>query len=112
MFVNIDLALAKLERQIIKNKEKLRSTLRKESVDDKKFAFYTKAPKFIQTEVIKKKSFAVDPLSPEDAELALDTTDHSFYVYGDSKTNRVNIMYRRADGHVGIIEITNSKLDK
>lgn len=110
MYVNIDLALAKIERQIIKNKEKLRSVLRKESVDDKKFAFYTKAPKFVEAEIMKRKSFAIDALTPEEAELALDTIDHTFYVYANKKTSKVNIMYRRSDGHVGIIEVSNSKV--
>ena len=110
MFANVDLALAKLERQIIKNKEKLRTVLKKESLDDKKFAFYTKAPKFIEAEIMKQKSFSVDPLTPEEAELALDTSDHSFYVYANKKNGKVNIMYRRIDGHVGIIEVANSKV--
>ncbi|KAI4453697.1 class ii aminotransferase/8-amino-7-oxononanoate synthase [Holotrichia oblita] len=110
MFVNIDLALAKIEKQIIKNKEKLRSILKKESLDDKKFAFYTKAPKVLQAEIMKQKTFAIEPLTVEEAELALDTTDHTFYVYANKKNNKVNIMYRRTDGHIGIIEISNSKI--
>ena len=110
MFVNVDLALAKLERQIIKNKEKLKSILRSEGIDDKKFAFYTKPPKFTEAEVIKQKTFAIDPLSPEEAKLAMETIDHSFYVYANKNNSKVNIMYRRTDGNVGIIEISNSKV--
>jgi putative sigma-54 modulation protein len=108
MYANIDIALSKIERQIIKNKERLRSVLRKESLDDRKFAFYTKAPAFLQTEIMRRKSFAIKSMSAEDAELALDTSDHAFWVYA-GEGNKINIMYRRADGHVGIIEIANSK---
>ena len=108
MFANIDLALLKLERQIIKNKEKLKSVLRKEGVEDKKYAFYTKAPKFVAAEVIKQKTFAVEPLSAEEAELALETIDHSFFVYANKTNGKVSVMYRRADGNLGIIEISNS----
>ena len=110
MFANVDLALLKLERQIIKNKEKLKSVLRKESIDDKKYAFHTKAPKFVEAEIMKQKSFDVEPLTPEEAELALDTIGHSFYVYADKKTGKICVMYRRTDGHVGIIEVGNSSV--
>jgi len=110
MFVNIDLALSKLERQIIKNKEKLRTVLRKEGIDEKKYSFYTKSPRFDPVEVMKQKAFSVEALTEQEAELALDTTDHNFYVYANKKNARINIMYKRADGHIGIIEITNSKV--
>ena len=110
MFANIDLALSKIERQIIKNKEKLRSILRKESLDDRKFAFYTKPPKFLQTEIMREKSFAIETQTHDEAELALDTSDHTFWSYANPKTGKVNIMYRRADGHVGIIELSNTSV--
>ena len=110
MYSNIDLALAKLEKQIIKNKERLKSVLKKAGVDDKKYAFYVKTPKFTATEVVKNKSFAVEKMSATDAELALDTIGHSFYVYANQTSGKINIMYKRTDGHVGVIEISNSKV--
>jgi len=110
MYVNIDLALAKIEKQIIKHREKLRDVLKGDGLDDKKFAFYTKAPKVAQAEIMKQKSFPIEKLSVEEAEIALDTSDHSFYVYAHAQSGKVNIMYRRTDGHVGIIEVANSKM--
>lgn len=109
MYVNIDLALAKIERQIIKHREKLRDVI-KSDVDDKKFAFYTKPPKVAQAEIMKHKSFSIEKMSVGEAEIALDTSDHSFYIYGHIQSGKVNIMYRRADGHVGILEVANSKI--
>jgi len=108
MYVNIDLALAKIEKQIIKYREKLRDVIK--DADDKKFAFYTKAPKVAQAEIMKQKTFTIEKLSVEEAEIALDTSDHSFYVYANVQNGKVNIMYRRTDGHVGIIEVGNSKV--
>jgi len=109
MYVNIDLALAKIERQIIKHREKLRDVIKADG-DDKKFAFYTKPPKVAQAEIMKHKQFAIEKLSVGEAEIALDTSDHSFYVYAHAQSGKVNIMYRRADGHVGILEVANSKI--
>ena len=112
MFANIDLALAKLERQIIKNKEKLKDVLRKGVDESKKYSFFTKEPKFVDTEVRRQKSFAVEAMEVAEAELALDTIDHSFFVYANKQNGRVNIMYRRRDGNLGVIEITNSTTKK
>jgi len=109
MFVNIDVALAKIEKQIIKHRDKLRTILRDESRENKKFAFYTKSPKFFASEIVKNKSFSIDKLSQEEAEIALDTSDHNFYVYANANTGKVNIIYRRTDGNLGIIEVANSK---
>lgn len=110
MYVNIDLVLAKIEKQIIKHREKLRDVLRSDNLDNKKFAFYTKAPKVLQSEIMKQKSFAVEKLSVDEAEIALDTSDHSFYIYANAQNDKVCVMYRRADGHIGIIEVSNSKV--
>ena len=110
MYVNIDLVLAKIEKQIIKHREKLRDVLKGEGLDDKKYAFYTKQPKTAPAEIMKQKTFTIEKLSVEEAEIALDTSDHSFYVYANAANSKVNIMYRRADGHVGIIEVGNSRV--
>ena len=101
---------AKIEKQIIKHREKLRDVLRAGADDDKKFAFYTRQPNVEPAEVMKQKKFSVEALSIADAELALDTSDHTFYVYANKQNGKINIMYRRTDGNVGIIEVTNSKV--
>ena len=108
MFANVDLTLGKIERQIIKNKERLRAIVKREAIPEKRYGAFAREPKFIPAEVMKQKAFEIKTLTAEQAELALDTIDHSFYVYANPQTARVNIMYKRPDGHVGIIEITNS----
>lgn len=110
MFANIDRAVAKLERQIIKHKEKLRSVLAKESFEDKTLAYHARTPKILTTEILRQKTFSIEPLSEDEAELALDTSDHSFWIYANKKNGKVNVMYRRKDGHVGIIEVENSRV--
>jgi len=110
MYVNIDLALAKIEKQIIKHREKLRDVLKSDGLDDKKYAFYTKQPKVAQAEIMKQKTFSIEKMTVEEAEIALDTSDHSFYVYASAQNGKVCVMYRRTDGHVGILEVGNSKI--
>ena len=52
----------------------------------------------------KVKQFAVKPMTPEDACFEMDLTDHSFYVFRNSETNEVNVVYRRKGGSYGLIE--------
>jgi len=109
MYSNIDFVLSKIERQIVKNKEKLQTVIRREAVDEKKFA-YKQSKQVISagTEVKKTKSFDIKVLTNEQAEVALATLDHNFFIYANQKTGRINVMYRRSDGHVGIIEVNNA----
>ena len=112
MYNNIDLVLSKIERQIVKNKERLKTIIRKEAVDEKHFAYLSKykAGNIFISEIKKNKSFAIKVLSDKDAELDLSTLDHNFFVYADEHTKGVKVMYNRGDGSVGIIEITNACL--
>lgn len=50
------------------------------------------------------KNFAIKPMDPEEAALELDLVGHSFYVFLNSKTNEVNVIYKRRDGSYGLIE--------
>jgi putative sigma-54 modulation protein len=44
------------------------------------------------------------PMSAEDACSQLESSNREFVVYRDAKTNVVCVMYRRRDGHFGLIE--------
>ncbi|MCL2228533.1 MAG: ribosome-associated translation inhibitor RaiA [Firmicutes bacterium] len=113
MFSNIDSVLSKIERQIVRNKEKLRATIRKEAIEEKRYA-YSKTKQIVKlapAQVKKNKSFEIKILSDKEAEVNLATLDHNFYIYADEATRDVKVMYRRADGHVGIIDVTNATIE-
>lgn len=103
MFENIDLALPKVERQIVKYGDKFFTRLKKDSLN-KEFLFLEEAPIFKKPDVVKKKSFELEPISVEDATILLDTIDNNFYVFMNRETGRVNVLYRRNDGNLGLIE--------
>ena len=56
-------------------------------------------------EEVKTKRFELEPMTIEDAEFNLDMLGHSFYVFLNAKSGEVNILYRRADGDLGLIEV-------
>jgi putative sigma-54 modulation protein len=66
----------------------------------------------VEALVKKNKSFPALVLSDKEAELNLSTLDHNFFIYADEKTKGIKVMYRRPDGNVGVIEVTNAKLTK
>jgi len=54
--------------------------------------------------VVKTKQFALKPMSVDEATLQLELVGHDFFVFTNAETNRTNVVYRRDDGHFGLIE--------
>eukprot|EP00470_Lotharella_oceanica_P002505 CAMPEP_0170168234 /NCGR_PEP_ID=MMETSP0040_2-20121228/1350_1 /TAXON_ID=641309 /ORGANISM="Lotharella oceanica, Strain CCMP622" /LENGTH=315 /DNA_ID=CAMNT_0010406439 /DNA_START=71 /DNA_END=1018 /DNA_ORIENTATION=+ len=54
--------------------------------------------------LVRKKKFPMPPITVEDATLCLDYLDHDFYVFRNADTKEINVVYRRAEGGVGLIE--------
>ncbi len=55
-------------------------------------------------EVVRIKRFSLKPMDVEEAILQMDMLGHSFFVFSNADTNRVNVVYRRRDGLYGLIE--------
>jgi len=54
--------------------------------------------------VVKSKQFALKPMSVDEATLQLELIGHDFFVFTNAETNDTNVVYRRNDGHYGLIE--------
>lgn len=54
--------------------------------------------------IVKVKRFAIEPVFEEDAVTRMEELGHSFYVFVNAETERVSVLYRRADGDYGLIE--------
>jgi len=104
MYENIDFALPKIERQIIKEFEKKRDKFRNIAIDYSDLLFLDKKPEEINKEIIKKKVFNLDPITIEDAKDYMEAVGHTFYVFLNAETGKVNILYNRNDNRLGIIE--------
>ena len=55
-------------------------------------------------EIIKKSNFLVKPMSPDEAIMQLNLMGNNFHVFRDESSDRINVIYRRDDGHYGLIE--------
>ena len=112
MYAAIDVAAAKVLRQLRKFKtkvldRKLRSTgevpvaapvnqeldveglLNERAEDD---------------EVVRVKEITFEPLTEEEALVKIDLLGHDFFAYTDRDTNLVNVLYRRDDGGYGLLK--------
>lgn len=55
-------------------------------------------------EIVRQKRFDMRPMTPEDAAAQMEALGHDFYVFKHSKSGQSAVVYRRKDGHYGLIE--------
>ncbi|MBE7074288.1 MAG: ribosome-associated translation inhibitor RaiA [Clostridiales bacterium] len=106
MYNNIDFALPKLEKQIVRNNEKKKEKKAKGSKQENflPFEFIEEKPEALPS-VYKKKTFELDPMLVDDARFAIERLGHDFFVFLNAETGKVNILYRRKDGKFGLIDL-------
>lgn len=105
MFENIDLVLPKIEKQILKSSDKKKASFKKSAFEKPELLFATEMPVYKAKDIIKRKSFDIDPISVEDAKIMLDDIDHDFYIFLNRETGKVNVLYKRYDEKLGLIEV-------
>ena len=104
MYVSIDLVEEVIERQLKKYKNKLidkqqdaaafaQEYIDKEYVDDD-----------ADVKIIRTKRFDVKPMDPEEACVQMELLGHSFYVFFNSETEQINVVYKRTGNTYGLIE--------
>ena len=102
MYKSIDLVQAKLERQI----RKQRTKLQRRSNESLRFSNFDEVAleEDDQGEIVKVKKFNIKPMSTEEAILQMELVEHNFFVFKDSDTDNVNVIYKRKDGNYGLLE--------
>ena len=98
----LDKTIYSIERQIRKNKTRLSKRLRSGAFDAGIIDTgedYEEDREF----VIRRKSFYFKPMSVEEAIMQMNLLDHEFFVFRDSSTEEVCVVYRRKDGDYGLI---------
>jgi len=100
IYSSIDEVVDKLEKQVVKYKEKLQ-TFRK---SDKKATVALAEKKERAGNIIKYKKFEMKPMSPEEAVDQMELLDKSFFIFANQISGDINVVYRRGDGNFGLIE--------
>ena len=103
LFLAIDKALAKMERQIRKHRTKLGKNLREEIPDVPEYIEEDQAEE-TERKLVKRKTFPVRPMSVEDAIIEMELLGHNFFAFVNIDTERTNVLYLRKDGDLGLLE--------
>lgn len=100
---NIDVVLPKLERQIIKYKDKISSKMKKGAFETP-FIYVKEPEKEEPKQIVKVKKFNVSVTTIENAAEEMELLAHDFYVFVNGDTNKLCVLYKRHDGDLGLIE--------
>lgn len=99
MYSSIDLVMDKLEKRIEKYKGRLLGRNRAAVGPEPKAAEAEEAGELVRT-----KRFAIKPMPVQEAILQMNLLGHNFFVFSNAETEQVNVVYKRKDGHFGLIE--------
>lgn len=102
MYYNIDACLPKLERQIVKHREKLNKS-HKLPERPQEYEFVS-AVEDTPIEIAKIKRFEVERMTAIEAAENLEMVDHDFYLFVNDETGNVEAVYRRRDGTIGLLQ--------
>lgn len=104
MYVSIDLVEEIIERQLRRYKNKIIDS--KQSAGDFSRAYVDKDYEDDEPEVkiVRTKRFGIKPMNPEEACIQMELLQHNFYVFLNSDTDEVNVVYKRKANTYGLIE--------
>ena len=98
----VDLVVNKLERQIRKNKTKLKKK-EKSGIKELNISEIIDIPEEDEID-IKRKKIEIKPMNLDEAILQMELLGHNFYMYKDSDLDSVALVYKRKSGGYGVIE--------
>ncbi len=107
MYASIDFAVDKIEKQLVKYKERLKEHKGADRNDAETLklnvyepdSLYNTEPEIIVTKLIPSK-----PMDIEEAAMQMDLLNKNFFVFVNADTTHVNVVYKRDDGNIGLIE--------
>lgn len=111
-YTSLDAVLDTMERQVARFKERYfnKSTRRRAgqpaSLSDLPLAPEPPEGAGLGEEprIVKTKQFLVKPMNGDEAISQMELLGHDFFIFQNSETQRLSVVYRRRDGHYGLIE--------
>jgi putative sigma-54 modulation protein len=104
MYSAIDQVIDKIEKQVKRHLSKIRNhrmeTPRGEAIDET-IGVSQDEP------LIEVEKMVAKPMDPEEAAMQLNLTRQGFLVFRNAKSREINVIYKRADGNIGLIEPGN-----
>lgn len=112
LYKSIDFVVDKLERQVRKYKTKINRKSREKGFEgltpqadaQEVEVVASEAEPEPELEIVRSKRVDLKPMDSEEAVLQMNMLGHDFFIYTDSETMEIAIVYRRNDGRYGLIE--------
>ena len=105
MYLSIDRAVDKLESQIRRYRTKMGKQVRdaRAEAEASEVAEATPAYEEANFDVVRVKRFSVKPMDVEDAITQMELLGHNFFLFMNSETDTLSVLYRRNDGAYGLL---------
>lgn len=100
LYSAIDLVIDKLERQFKKYKGKIASKKVKVAVMPEIEDLFEED----EQHIVRRKEVFLKPIDEEEAITQMELLGHTFFVFKNVDTDKINVVYKRNDGDYGIIE--------
>jgi ribosome hibernation promoting factor len=110
--VAADEVIDKIERRVVEARQRPRDKRRSEHARYSEagglpgFQVDADEPGSTDSQVVKIKRFAIEPMFEEDAIARMEELGHTFFIFVDAENEQVAVLYRRKDGRYGLIEPT------
>jgi putative sigma-54 modulation protein len=112
-YTSLDAVLDTMERQVARFKDRYyakngrRRAGQPASLSELPIASESLAPPAEEEEeprLVRTKQFMVKPMDSEEAIAQMELLGHDFFIFDNAETQRLGVVYRRRDGHYGLIE--------
>ena len=100
----VDLVIDKMDRQIRQHKEKLKDHRRTKSTAEVALGPAPPVTTLRPNGVAKIKRFKMKPMSEQQARDEMERLGHAFFLFLNEDSQELNLLYRRHDGSLGLVE--------
>ena len=100
----IDRVSDKLEKQLVRSKERFSKKGGLSITKLPSMSGILPAGEEEEALMVRTKTFPSTPMALDDAITQMDMVGHTFFVFYNEETGEVNVVYRRNDGHYGLLE--------
>ncbi len=110
MYSAIDQVIDKLEKQVKRFREKIknrRPEVRKSEGSVPGGGVDENSEAVLEEPGIEVEKLVAKPMDSEEAAMQLSMSQQDFLVFRNPRSNEINVIYKRKDGHLGLIEPSN-----
>jgi putative sigma-54 modulation protein len=105
MYSAIDMVLDKLEKQLKRSKQKIRE--RRSIAKGQTRTIREEPGQPVEDEFVREvkiERLDAKPMDVEEAVLQMGLSDRHFLVFTNARSSQINVIYRRKDGHYGLVQ--------